>query len=73
VEGYAQGSNADQRYLLSRSRAQLVRDYVIARYGVDPKTIVVMPMGAEAEGSPDGKTWDGVGLALFVATSAVRG
>jgi hypothetical protein len=32
-----------------------------------------MPMGVEAEDSPDGKTWDGIGLALFVPTAVVRG
>ena len=48
VEGYAQAPTADRRFLLSRSRAGLVRDYIIGRYGVDPKVIVAMPMGAKA-------------------------
>jgi len=57
VEGYAQQVTADQRFLLSRSRAQLVRDYIIGRYGLDPKVIVAMPMGAKAVDSPSGETW----------------
>ena len=73
VEGYSREVTADERYLLSRSRAQLVREYVLVRYGLDPKNIVVMPMGADADGSPDGSTWDGIVLALFVPTSAVKG
>ena len=55
VEGYAQQPTADERFLLSRSRAQLVRDYILGRYGLDPKVIVVMPMGADADGSPSGE------------------
>jgi phospholipid/cholesterol/gamma-HCH transport system substrate-binding protein len=73
VEGYAQQPTADQRFLLSRSRAELVREYIIGRYGLDPKVIAVMPMGSEAVDSPSGDTWDGVGLALFVPITSPRG
>jgi len=72
VEGYAQQSTADRRFLLSRSRAELVRDYIIGRYGVDPKVIVALPMGAKATDSPSGDAWDGVGLALFVPIAALQ-
>jgi phospholipid/cholesterol/gamma-HCH transport system substrate-binding protein len=72
VEGYAQQPTADQRFLLSRSRAQLVREYIIGRFGLDPKIIAVMPMGSEAVGSPSGETWDGVALALFVPAGPSR-
>lgn len=67
VEGYAQEVTGDQRYLLSRARAQLVRDYIVGKFGLDPKTVAIMPMGAEAVGSPSGDRWDGVALAMFVA------
>jgi phospholipid/cholesterol/gamma-HCH transport system substrate-binding protein len=66
VEGYAQQPTEDERFLLSRSRGQLVRDYIISRYGLDPRVVAVMPMGSQAVGSPSGDTWDGVGLTLFV-------
>jgi len=72
VEGYAQQPTADRRFLLSRSRAGLVRDYIIQRYGVDPKVIVAMPMGAKATDSPSGNTWDGIGLTLFVPTASLQ-
>jgi outer membrane protein OmpA-like peptidoglycan-associated protein len=72
VEGYAQQATADQRFLLSRARAELVRDYIIGRYGLDPKVIVALPMGANATDSPSGETWDGVGLAIFVPTAAAK-
>jgi phospholipid/cholesterol/gamma-HCH transport system substrate-binding protein len=71
VEGYAQAATGDQRFLLSRTRAKLVRDYIVGKFGLDPNYVATMPMGAEAEGSPSGNRWDGVALALFVATSAM--
>jgi hypothetical protein len=33
--------------------------------------VASMPLGETAVGSPDGNHWDGVALALFVATSAM--
>jgi phospholipid/cholesterol/gamma-HCH transport system substrate-binding protein len=72
VEGYAQQATADQRFLLSRSRADLVRDYIVSRYGLDPKVVAVMPMGAESTDSPSGATWDGIGLAIFVPVSPAK-
>ena len=71
VEGYAQEVTGDQRFLLSRARAKLVRDYVVARFSLDSNYVTTMAMGEEAEGSPSGNRWDGVALALFVATSAM--
>jgi hypothetical protein len=68
VEGYAQKPTADERFLLSRSRGQLVRDYILSRYGLDQTTIAVMPMGSEAADSPSGDTWDGVAVAMFIPT-----
>jgi phospholipid/cholesterol/gamma-HCH transport system substrate-binding protein len=70
VEGYAADTIGDEQYLLSRSRATLVRDYVVSRFGLDPGVAAVMPMGNRATDSPSGDTWDGIGLALFVSKSA---
>ena len=70
VEGYAPEGTNDQRFLLSRSRAQLVRDYIIGRYGYAPNSTAVMPMGSVATGSPSGDSWDGIALAIFVPRSA---
>ena len=71
VEGYAHEATNDQRFLLSRRRAQLVRDYIVGKFGLDSRFVSVMPMGEEATGSPAGDRWDGAALALFVATSAM--
>jgi phospholipid/cholesterol/gamma-HCH transport system substrate-binding protein len=66
IEGYAEGDTRDQRFLRATERARQVRDYLIARYEWSPNHIGVMPLGNEAEGSPRGSEWDGVGLALWV-------
>lgn len=66
VEGYTQEPTGDERFLRSRARAQLVRDYVVAKFGLDPRYVAIMAMGAAADGSPSGSTWDGVALAMFV-------
>ena len=71
VEGYAHEATNDQRFLLSRRRAQLVRDYLVGKFGLDPNFVSAMPLGEEAKDSPAGDRWDGVALALFVATSAM--
>jgi phospholipid/cholesterol/gamma-HCH transport system substrate-binding protein len=71
VEGYAEGVTADERYLISRARAQLVRDYLVGKYKLDSDYVTIMPMGNRAEGSPDGDHWDGVALAMFVPEKAL--
>ena len=72
VEGYAKGeATNDARFLLSRSRAALVRGYLVGKFGLDANYVAAMPMGREAGGSPEGETWDGVALAIFVATASL--
>jgi phospholipid/cholesterol/gamma-HCH transport system substrate-binding protein len=69
VEGYAQLATFDERFLLSRRRAQLVRDYLVGKFGLDPNLVAPMAMGEQADGSPDGERWDGVALAMFITAS----
>jgi phospholipid/cholesterol/gamma-HCH transport system substrate-binding protein len=69
VEGYAQVVTFDERFLLSRHRAQVVRDYLVGKYALDSSFVTTMAMGEQADGSPEGDRWDGVGLAMFIATS----
>jgi phospholipid/cholesterol/gamma-HCH transport system substrate-binding protein len=71
IEGYAQRPTNDERFLVSRERAKLVRDYVVGKFGLDPTFVGTMAMGEEAVDSPSGNQWDGVALALFVSTSAM--
>lgn len=71
VEGYAHEATGDQQFLLSRRRAQLVRDYIVGKFGLDANFVAIMPLGEEASDSPQGNRWEGVALALFVSTSAM--
>ncbi|HEX2458298.1 MAG TPA: MlaD family protein [Vicinamibacterales bacterium] len=71
IEGYADRPTADDRFLLSRSRAQLVRDYIVGKFGLNPNFVTTMPLGREAKDSPAGDTWDGVALAMFVPRAAL--
>ena len=69
VEGYAEGVTANDRFLGSRSRAQLVRDYLQSRFSLDGGYVGIMPLGNEAPGSPANDKWEGVALAMFVQRS----
>jgi phospholipid/cholesterol/gamma-HCH transport system substrate-binding protein len=71
IEGYSQEETEGQRYLIGRTRAEVVRDYLVSTFHLDPRYIATMPMGAEADGSPTGDRWDGVALSMFVSTSAL--
>jgi phospholipid/cholesterol/gamma-HCH transport system substrate-binding protein len=66
VEGYAAGSSEDLRYVLSRHRAGVAREYLLQRFDLDANRTGLMALGNEAPGSPAGNTWDGVAIAIFV-------
>jgi phospholipid/cholesterol/gamma-HCH transport system substrate-binding protein len=72
IEGYEVAGTGDERYLTSRNRAQLVRDYLVRTFAMDTNYVAIMPMGAEATDSPAGSTWSGAALAIFVPTSSLR-
>lgn len=65
-EGYASGESRADEFLLSRARAQLVRDYVVGKFGLEARFVTTMAMGPLAANSPAGDRWDGVALAAFV-------
>jgi phospholipid/cholesterol/gamma-HCH transport system substrate-binding protein len=65
VEGYAQEGSPANQYVTSRARAAVVRDYLINRFELDPGAVGLMPLGANATGSPQGAIWNGVALAVF--------
>ena len=71
IEGYgATGLRADD-FRLARERAVRVRSYLIERFELDPQNVALMPLVGPAEEAPDGETWDGVALALFVEPEAL--
>jgi outer membrane protein OmpA-like peptidoglycan-associated protein len=65
VEGYAQEGTKDEQYLRSRTRAAMVRDYLIGKFHLDPQSTGIMPLGSDSAGSPNGAPWDGIALAVF--------
>jgi len=67
VEGYSQLATHDARYLQSVERASAVREYLIGKFRLDPQSVGAMPLEGDSPGSPGGKAWDGVALALFMA------
>lgn len=70
VEGYADEATVDQRYVVARRRASLVRDYIISKFTLDANRVGVIALGNTPPPSADlpaGSPVRGIGLALFVA------
>jgi phospholipid/cholesterol/gamma-HCH transport system substrate-binding protein len=72
IETYSQEITGDQRYLTATRRAKLVRDYLVGRFQLNSNYVATMLLGTQADDSPSGNTWDGIALALFVPTTALR-
>jgi phospholipid/cholesterol/gamma-HCH transport system substrate-binding protein len=70
VEGYSQQGKADQQYLRSRSRASLVRDYLIANFHLDPQATGAMALSGDSFDSPGKVPWDGVAVAVILPKGA---
>lgn len=66
VEGYSDEGSLASQFVVSRARAALVRDYLIDRFNLDPGAVGLMPLGADATGSPQGAKWSGIALAVFL-------
>ena len=71
VEGYSQQGAPEARYLRSRARASMVRDYLISRFALDPQATGAMPLSAESPDSPGKVPWDGVAVAVIVPKAAL--
>jgi phospholipid/cholesterol/gamma-HCH transport system substrate-binding protein len=66
IEGYSTVGGKTPEYMQARARAQTVRDYVLTRFDLAANHTAAMPLGENAAGSPDGGSWDGIALAVFV-------
>ncbi|MBI4484669.1 MAG: MCE family protein [Acidobacteria bacterium] len=72
IEAYAEGREGEAAYVVSENRAQLVRDYLLARFRRQTTLTGVMPMSNLAPGSPQGDgRWSGIALSLFVRNEAL--
>jgi len=72
VEGYAQTGTRDQQYLRSQARASIVRDYLIAKFHLDPQATGAMPLSADSPGSPERAPWDGVAVAVILPKASLE-
>jgi phospholipid/cholesterol/gamma-HCH transport system substrate-binding protein len=66
IEGYATQGNQGDRFVRSRSRAGMVREYVLNQYALMPQHTGYIALAEEAPGSPAGKQWDGIAVTLFL-------
>jgi phospholipid/cholesterol/gamma-HCH transport system substrate-binding protein len=66
IEGYAASGTKADDFQMARARAGVVREYVIQRFALNPQTVAMMPLVGPAPDSPEGRSWEGVALALFV-------
>jgi phospholipid/cholesterol/gamma-HCH transport system substrate-binding protein len=66
VEGYAPAPTVAERFRLSRTRANIVRQYIVGKYEVPPQNAGFIGLGTEAVGSPEKDRWDGVAITLFL-------
>ncbi len=66
VEGHAQGRDEAERYLVSRTRAAVVRDYLVRRFELDPTATGFIALGGEPVGVAPSSAWEGIVLAVFV-------
>lgn len=65
VEGYAGEGTEAERFLRSRERAYLVREYIVSRFGLNTRYVGAIPMGGVSSSGPAGELWDGVALVYF--------
>ena len=72
IEGYAQQGTRDEQYLRSHARASIVRDYLIAKFHLDPQATGAMALSADSPGSPEMAPWDGVAVAVILPKSTLE-
>jgi len=72
VEGYATQGTVGERYREARTRAAIVREYVLGRYELMPQSTGFIALGADAKESPTGDRWDGVAITLFLTRDALQ-
>ena len=72
IEGYATDGTAGEQYRVSRMRAAIVREYVLARYELMPQSTGFIALGEQAKESPSGEHWDGVAITLFLTREALQ-
>ena len=72
IEGYATTGTAAERMQRSRTRASMVREYLLRQHELMPQHTGSIALGESAVGSPSGETWDGVAVTLFLSRDRLQ-
>lgn len=72
VEGYATTGTVGEQFRAGKLRSGMVREYLMGRYQLLPQHTGFISLGGDAEGSPSGRTWDGVAVTLFLENGALQ-
>ena len=65
VEGYSGTGTPDQQYVTSRSRANLVREYLEAHFHLRHSGVGIVPLRNKPPQGAGRDTWNGVAIVLF--------
>jgi hypothetical protein len=65
VEGYCAEGTPDRQYLASRQRADLVREYLEARFHLVHSDVGIVPLRDKPPPGAGRTTWNGVAIVLF--------
>jgi len=65
VEGYCSTGTADQQFVASRKRADLVREYLEAHFHLLRSGVGIVPLRDKPPRSAGRETWNGVAIVLF--------
>jgi phospholipid/cholesterol/gamma-HCH transport system substrate-binding protein len=72
VEGYATKGTRHERWSTAQLWSGMVREYVLQQYDLSPQNAGFISLGNDAQGSPNGGSWDGVAITLFVDREALQ-
>jgi phospholipid/cholesterol/gamma-HCH transport system substrate-binding protein len=72
VEGFATEGTVDEQFRTGRIRAGIVREYLLGRYELAPQNTGYISLGKDGKGSPEGDSWDGVAITLFLENGALQ-
>jgi len=72
VEGYATAGSLGERYSLGKTRAAVVREYILGRYQLAPQSTGYIGLVDAPADSPSGEHFDGVALTLFLDREALQ-
>jgi hypothetical protein len=72
IEGYATSGTRNERWRTGQLWSGMVREYVLQRYELTPQNAGYISLGNDAQGSPNGGSWDGVAITLFVDRQALQ-